>query len=59
MNSSPDIKMIKSRNAGRAFSAHWKIRNSYKILAEYTEGKRPLKNLGMDGEIILKLILEK
>jgi hypothetical protein len=35
------------------------MRNAYKILVRKSEGKRPLADLGVDGRIILKSILEK
>jgi hypothetical protein len=35
------------------------MRNAYKILVGKPEGKRPLRNLGIDRRIMLKWILRK
>jgi len=34
-------------------------RCTYRVLVERTEGKRPLGRIGVDGRIILKLVLQK
>jgi hypothetical protein len=36
-----------------------KMRNAYKILVVWPEGKRPLEDLNKDGRIILKWMLGK
>jgi len=36
-----------------------KMRNAFKIIVRKCEGKRPLKDLGVDGKIMLQWILEK
>jgi len=35
------------------------MRNAHKMLVGKPEGKRPLRNLGVDGKIILEWILGK
>jgi len=42
-----------------ACSTHGKMRNAYTILVRKPEGKRPFEDLGVDGRVILKLILGK
>jgi hypothetical protein len=55
------IRMIKSRedDMRETCSAHGEMRNAYKILVGEPEGKRPLRYLGVDGNMILKWILGK
>jgi len=55
------IKVRKIRGAGHA-ARMLEMRNSYKILVEEPEGKRPRerrKDVSVDGRIILKWILRK
>jgi hypothetical protein len=37
----------------------WERRDAYRVLVGRREGKRPLEDQGVDGRIILKLILRK
>jgi hypothetical protein len=55
------IKVIKSRSM--RWAGHVKcmemMRIAYKILVAKTEGRRPLRNLGVNARIILKCILKR
>jgi len=35
------------------------MRNAYKVLVRKSEGKTPLKRLGIDGRLLLEQIFEK
>jgi hypothetical protein len=37
----------------------WELRNVYEVLVKRPEGKDHLEDLGVDGKMILKLILKK
>jgi hypothetical protein len=56
------IGVIKSRImrwAGHVAYMEEEKRNAYRVLVGKLEGKRPLEELGIDGNIILKWILQR
>jgi hypothetical protein len=44
---------------GGACSTYGKSRGAYRVLVKKPKGKKPLKDLGIDGMIILRWILRK
>jgi hypothetical protein len=54
-----DYMTLHHRNQNFITSAVRTSNSAYKILVAPTEEKKPLKDLGVDGKIILKLILKK
>jgi hypothetical protein len=50
---------IKEDEIGEACSVHGEMRNSCKMWVRNLEGNRPLGRPGVDGRIILKLILRE